>query len=195
MNNRLDSRGVFPAARGAGRQIGCVFIAFASFLAVPLPSAFAGTVTLNPAADAEMRKFTADNNYGNLTTMVSGELGQRANFEIRRAVLRFDLNGQIPPGAVVNSVTLQVTVVMIPLSPVNSDFGVHRLLQVWDESQVTWNSRLTGASWSAPGASGTEDSAAAPSATVFVTGLGNDTFSSTPNLVADVQTWVNDPSG
>ena len=171
---------------------GAVFLA--SFFAFAA-AALGGTVTLSPLADSEMRQLSPDSNFGSATAMVSGQVGSGGHFEVRRALLRFDLRGQIPVGAIVNSAALQISaVLMLPLNPVNSDFGVHRLLEDWDESNVTWNSRLAGVAWSAPGASGTADSVPNPSATVFVTGLGNYTFSATANLISDVQAWLDDPT-
>src|SRR5207245_1988052 len=117
----------------------------------------------------------------------SGALGASAGFEIRRALFQFDLQRQIPPGSVINSVTLRVSVVFrLPLSPANSNFDLRRVLSSWAENEVTWNSRLSNVVWDVPGASGQTDSAAAASSSVFVSGLGNYTFPSTPALVADV---------
>jgi hypothetical protein len=157
--------------------------------------ALATTVTLTPVADSEIRQFSPDNNYGGLTSMVSGAVGNNpgANHEKRRGVLRFDLS-QVPAGAVVNSASLKVTVVRVPLTPVNSNFDLRRLLQPWNEGEVTWNSHLAGAPWQTPGATGAADSVGTPSSVVFVTGLGGYTFASSGGLVGDVQAWVNDPT-
>jgi len=61
-------------------------------------------------ADSELRQFNPDGNFGGDASMVSGALGERANGEVRRAVVRFDLAGQIPAGAIINSVTLRLVV-------------------------------------------------------------------------------------
>jgi len=157
------------------------------------------TITLNPVADAYIRQFDADRtlgDYGGEPSLVSGALGSRAQFEVRRAFLRFDLS-QIPAGAVVNSATLQVTVVMVPLSPVNSTFDIRRVLQSWSEGGVSWNSRSgAGTPWQVAGATGSGDSASTPSAFVAVGSalFANYTFASTAGFVADVQGWVNDAS-
>src|SRR5690349_4539868 len=161
----------------------------------PLRSAVAGTVMLTPMADSYMEQFHADENFGSANNMIVGEVGSRAMppFEIRRGLLRFDLSS-LPAGAVVNSATLQISaVLMLPQDPVNSDFGIHLLLEDWDELAVSWNSPLAGVSWTAPGASDPADTVQAPSSTVFVTGLGNYVFPTTPSLISDVQAWVNDP--
>src|SRR5437879_6342186 len=151
------------------------------------------TVSLTSVADTYIRQSLPDLNGGAEPTMVSGELGDRAQFELRRSLLRFDPGG-IPAGSTVNSVTLRLTVVMVPLTPANSIFDVRRVLQDWSEFGVSWNSRMANAAWQVPGAVGGGDVAGAPSSSVFVAGTGQYTFSSTPALVADVQGWVNNPA-
>jgi hypothetical protein len=161
---------------------------------------FAATVTLNPVADAFIRQFDPDRtlgiDYGSEPSMVAGALGSRAQFEIRRALLQFDLSA-IPAGAVVNSATLRVTVVMVPLTPVSSTFDVKRVLQSWTEGGVSWNSRAgTGTPWQVPGATGSADSISTPSSFVAVgsANFTDYTFPSMAGLVGDVQGWVNNPS-
>ena len=162
-------------------------------------SVHAATVTLNPVADAYIRQFDPDRtlgDYGSEPSLVSGALGSRAQFEVRRTLLRFDLSA-IPAGAVVSSAALQVTVVMVPLSPVNSTFDLKRVLQSWSEGGVSWNSRSgAGTPWQVPGAIGSADSVGTPSAFVAVgsANFAKYTFSSSAGLVGDVQGWVNNPS-
>src|SRR6266404_7919 len=160
-----------------------------------LTNALADTVTLMPVGDAEIDQHNPDLNQGGATMAVSGALGAAAGFEIRRALFQFDLQGQIPAGAVIHSVTLRVAVVFkLPLSPASSSFDLRRVLSPWTETEVTWNSRLSNVPWQTPGVTGPTDSAGAASSSVFVSGLGSYTFPSTPALVADVQAWVNDPT-
>ena len=178
-------------------QTKCVL---ALLLCVMLPGFVkAATISLNPVADAYIRQFDPDRSlgdYGSEPSLVSGALGSRAQFEVRRALLRFDL-GQVPAGALVGSATLKVTVVMVPLTPINSTFDVRRVLQLWSEAAVSWNSRLgSGTPWQVPGATGSADSAPTPSSFVQVgsASFTDYTFPSSAGLVADVQGWVNDPS-
>jgi hypothetical protein len=149
----------------------------------------ADSVTLQSVADAELRANSPAGNVGALPTVVSGGLGVPAANETRRALMRFDLAGQIPSGSTVTSATVRVVVTMVPLSPVNSTFGLHRVLQSWAETSVTWTTP-----WSTPGAAGAGDSAATPSSSVAVSGVGAYTFDATPDLVADVQLWVDNPT-
>jgi hypothetical protein len=127
--------------------------------------------------------------------MVSGGLGSNAGFAKRRALLRFDLAEAIPAGATVTSVELVVNVVlMLPATPASSNFGLHRLLRPWRETAVTWNwADNPVAAWGLPGASREDDAMPTASALVNVTGLGQYNYVSTPELVADVQAWVDNP--
>ncbi len=188
-----SSNVVLPRRPASVTRVSTIPLAALLLLTLCLTAARAATVMLTSVADSELREFSPDSNFGFSTSMVSGELGLLAHNEIRRAVLRFDLSGQIPSNAVINSVTLNVVVVKLPLSPANSNFDLRRLLAPWDEGTVTWNSRSSGVPWQVPGATGTADSVATASSTVFVTGFGTYTFPSTTPLVADVQNWANNP--
>jgi hypothetical protein len=191
-----ERRAAFIDQSLRGRLIGVLLVAILIMVATWLRAA---TITVNPKEDAYIRQFDPDRtfgDYGGEPSLVSGALGSRAQFEVRRALLRFDVSA-IPPGSVVNSATLQMTVVMVPLSPVNSTFDIRRVLQSWTEGGVSWNSRSgAGTPWQVPGATGAGDSVSTPSSFVAV-GSANFTaytFPSTAALVADVQGWVNDAS-
>ena len=163
-------------------------------LLLTLNCARAATVTLSSVADSGIEQFHADSNFGTATSMACGELGSSAGNELRRALVRFDLTGQVPPGAIINSVSVNVVVVRVSSLFPTSNFDLRRLLQAWDESAVTWNSRLTSVLWQQPGAEGATDSVSTASASVFVSGVGPYTWSATPDLIADVQAWVNAPT-
>jgi hypothetical protein len=154
------------------------------------------SITLTPSDDAELRELTPQLFFGSGTTMVSGGLGSNAGNTRRRALLRFDLEDQIPPGATISSVELTVQVVfMLPPSPVSSNFELRRLLRAWREPAVNWNwAENPVTAWSTGGAGGESDATSTASASVLVTGLGPYTFASTPELVADVQLWLDDPT-
>ena len=152
------------------------------------------TTNLTPVADSYIQQFSPDLASGSESTMVSGELGLSAANELRRAFLRFDLSSALPAGATVSAVTIQITVTKVPFTPTNSVFDLRRVLESWDESQITWNSRLTATPWEQPGALGPLDSASGASSSVFVAGASRYTFGSTPALVADVQSWVDNPN-
>jgi hypothetical protein len=153
------------------------------------------TVTLGPSADVELQEASPLVSFGTGPTMVSGGLGSNAGFARRRALMRFELTDTIPSGAVVTSVELVVNaVLMVPPTPAASDFGVHRLLRPWRETAASWTwADNPVAAWGSPGASREDDAVLTASAAVHVVGLGQYTYTSTPELVADVQGWVDNP--
>src|SRR5438093_7040019 len=138
----------------------CAFICAFSGLG----NALADTITIPSVADTELEQLHPDLNLGTDASLVAGELGSSARFEIRRGLFQFNLTNptnQIPPGSVINSVTLRIVAVLrVPISPANSIFDLRRLLVPWSESQATWNSRLAGTPWEMPGAIGAEHSVA-----------------------------------
>jgi hypothetical protein len=182
LNSVKQCRAVNPLALGL----------FAILLSTEAPG---DSVTLTPSADAELREASALGSFGTGTTMVSGGLGVNAGNTRRRALLRFELTGQIPPGATITSVELELQAVsMLPPDPVSSTFELHRLLRPWSETAVTWTwTDRPSAPWGAGGAGREDDAVSTPSANVHVIGLGLYTFASTPELVADVQQWLDDP--
>jgi hypothetical protein len=122
----------------------------------------------------------------------------------RRALLRFDLSA-IPPGSVVQQVQLAL---YESRARDGHDVAVHRLQRAWGEGtsnaggsgagapaaagDATWlNAFHPATPWSQPGG----DFVAAPSAVAPV-GLPGQfyTWGSTPALLADVQTWVDQPA-
>src|SRR5262249_7806523 len=90
--------------------------------------------------------------------------------------------------------SLQLIVTKAPALAANSTFDLRRLLKPWDELTATWDSAATGVSWEQPGAIGSSDSASGASSSVFVSSPGTYVFSSTPQMVADVQAAVDGSS-
>ena len=166
--------------------------------------AFGATVTLQPAADTSLFENGPDNNLG-ATDLASGtiRIGPKS-----RALIRFDLAGQVPANATIMSAEFRIRVSKAPPGGAPSTFGLHRVLQSWTEGskggivgspatagESTWNARVfPDTPWSAPGAAAPADYAAKASATRLVSGLNAYTFASTPDLVADVQAWVANPA-
>lgn len=149
----------------------------------------AASITLNPMHDTFISEaFTTPNGAG--TDMVIGTQGSTAGFTKNRGLIQFDLSS-IPPGAVVQSVTLHLTVTRPPSTPINSNFQLHRVLRDWDDLQSTWTLRLEpDENWETPGAQAGTDFATTVSSSVPVAGVGDYTFASTPELVADVTAWL-----
>ena len=166
-----------------------------------LPSAQAVTASLRPLADTTLQEAFPNNNSGDGTSFQTG--GRRKGGRTR-GLLRFDIAGNLPVGATINSATLTLTVVGVPSGGVNSLFDLNRVLVSWGEGngsdhggslggagQATWNNRLgSGTPWTAAGG----DYSSTVSASRSITGFGSSTFSSTANLVLDVQGWLNTPA-
>jgi len=168
------------------------FVLVVSFVTVVV---WSDSVTLTPSADAELREITPLLSFGSGTTMVSGGLGSNQGNTRRRALFRFDLAEAIPSGATITSAELTVQVVqMLPPSPASSNFELHRLLRPWSEATTSWTwADNPNSAWDGAGASAAGDAVASASATVAISGLGQYIFNSTPELVADVQLWADDP--
>jgi hypothetical protein len=121
----------------------------------------------------------------------------------RRGVLRFDVADAVPPGMRVTRVELRL--VVLPSNPQPSEIGVHRVLAAWGESasatsggsgapaeagDATWvHTFYDRVLWTSPG--GDFDSVA--SAVQVVGDAGGVIWESSPDLVADVQTWLDFP--
>jgi len=168
--------------------------------------AFAESITIRPGADTSLFAAFPDNNLGATENFVVGANGSGAP---GRGLVRFVLAGQVPAGAVIQSVTLTVKVVSVPPGGgVSSVFDVRRVLRDWGEGigtgntgtaansgEATWNNRFhptTG--WSVPGGTVTNDFSGIVSASLLFADLGGYTFTSTPELVADVQQWLLNPA-
>lgn len=131
-----------------------------------------------------------------------------------RSLLLFELAG-IPTGATITSAELSVTLVNVPPGtldgpPPGSTFELHRVLKEWGEGNkggfsprgaaattgdATWNfAKHQVAAWSSPGASDPADATTAISSSIFMDGIATYTFPSTGALVADVQSWLDNPA-
>lgn len=152
-------------------------------------TARADSITLNPVQDTYVSELFAGPN-GTTPDMVIGTQGTMASLSKNRGLIMFDLS-TIPAGAVVNSVTLRLTVTRVPFTPANSNFHLHRLVQPWDDLESTWSLRLgPDENWGIPGGQESVDFSALSSGSTFVAGVGEYTFASTPGLVGDVTMWL-----
>lgn len=174
----------------------------------------AEVVVLTPAADTTLVEAAPTNNLGRMAFVNAGTTQILTQ---NRGLFRFELDGQVPPGASVTRAEFIVEVVGRPRDGfAAASFGVHRLLQSWGEGDktaedpglpgvgapatsgdATWLHRfaLTTNTWEQPGGASGRDFTPGPSAEATIYGLEDSpyTFGSTPALVADVQAWVDDP--
>lgn len=170
----------------------------------------AETATFGSVADAALFEFRPDNNQGGMLDVPAGSLGDQNGATARnRALFKFDVAGQIPQNATIESVTLTLYANIEPPTPASSEFYLHRMLVDWGEGvgignqgtqatlgEVTWNSRFHEvSSWFEPGGSPDTDYAATGSASQFVSSAQTSfQWGSTVGMVADVQAWVQNPA-
>ena len=130
--------------------------------------------------------------------------GRKMNFGIvDRGLVKFDVAGNIPCGATIQGASLRLfmTNTNAPIAAVT----LHRVLADWGEAgsdgagtgdsaqlgDATWLHTFFNTSfWANIGG----DFVAAASGTQMVDGAGFYDWASTPEMIADVQTWLDDPS-
>ena len=132
-------------------------------------------------------------------------VGTTAGSLIRRGVIAFDIAGSVPAGATINTVALRLNMSMTlaAAQPVE----LHRLLADWGEgtsvapggggggapattNDATWIHRFFNTvTWTNPGG----DFSPSVSARTTVGAPGSYVWGSTPEMVADVQGWLNNP--
>ncbi len=181
-----------------------VALAASSILLVSGTPAAAAVVTIAPCRDNSLFEDSGNRSCG------SGPLFGGATFSSgdRRFVIAFDVFGSIPPGSTVTGVEVGITVERAgPASQASDVHTLHRLQADWGEKastcsngvgalaedgDATWtHSRFPTVAWGAPGG----DFQATASATLAMPTLGPATWTSQPGLVADVQSWLDTPSG
>lgn len=133
-------------------------------------------------------------------------VGKTKQDQIRRGLIAFDLAGKIPAGTVIDSVKLRL--VMTKTIAGAQPMQLHRILGDWGEGlsdaggsegtgaptatgDATWVHKFfnTGR-WTTTGG----DFTATASASQIVAGDGTYFWGSTPQMVADVQFWLNNPA-
>lgn len=171
-------------------------------------SSRADTLSLQPSADTSLLEIVPNNNLGGAVFFNAGTAN---NGSRNRALLFFNLDRLLPPGALITSAELTLDVVRQPQSEqVNSTFSLRRGLLAWGEGaqepvepeypgrgapalpgEATWNASFAGSSlW--PQAGGSFSPTLSSSA--FVSSVGEPVlFVSTPSLIADLQFWIDHP--
>jgi hypothetical protein len=167
----------------------------------------AQSVTINPSADATLYEGDGSLANGSGSYFFTGRTENRNGGVERRALLAFDISGSVPSGATITGVSLQLT--MSRTVSGAQTIELRRVTESWNEGpsdapnqegggtasqigDVTWVHRelITGDDWAAVGGS----FAQAASASEQIAAEGSYEFASTPELVADVQGWLDDPS-
>ena len=165
-------------------------------------AAHAATVQLSPSRDTTIFSDDATASNGAGPVFFAGRTNRGAG-ALRRAIVYFDVSS-IPAGSAVTAVTVVLSVTREPGTP-PQDGSLRRVLVSWGEAgssitlgngapalpgDATWTDRFFGSSgqtWTTAGG----DLAGAASATASFGSAGTTvTFGSTPQLVADVQSWI-----
>jgi len=164
-----------------------------------------GTVMVPPLKDATLYE-SMDGTLAN----GSGQnlfVGLTLIGEIRRAIIAFDVAGAVPQGAIIEDATLQLSLNQAG-SPAEFEIGLHRANRDWNEGpsdpfgvdegtgtsavagDTTWlHTSFDSEFWAMPGG----DFEAVPSATQTVGDALSTHLWDGPSLVADVQSWFDDP--
>ena len=124
----------------------------------------------------------------------------------QRALLEFDIAGTIPAGSIITDVELTLNILQAGGGSGNDSYTLHRVEQDWGEgtsnlsggaganattNDATWfHTFFDTGTWTNPG--GDFSASASASAEIGIFGPAN--WGSTPELVADVQAWLDDPS-
>jgi hypothetical protein len=169
-------------------------------------SASAAIIVINPSKDNTLYEYDpteGDHSNGAGFHFFAGENGMG---ELRRGVLAFDIAGTIPAGSTITAVSLTMNMSMTPTGALTVE--LHKLLADWGEgtshapmgegdgapatpNDATWRHRFfDSVFWTTQGG----DFSANVSASQSVGGTGQYTWSSA-QMVADVQSWLDNPAG
>jgi hypothetical protein len=168
----------------------------------------AATLSLTPSKDNTLYQPLAgeENSNGAGETLYTGSSNHTPI--THRALLAFDLASSLPAGSTITSATLTITVGDAPRNSPQQTLQLQRLTADWGEgtsntgdpggqgvpatpNDATWDFRFFPATpWSTPGG----DFSPTLSSSALAHGLGTYTFPSTPQLVADLQSFLDSPS-
>jgi hypothetical protein len=174
-------------------------------------------IALNTSARGDVANLTPvkdnslfENPSGSLSSgagpnLFAGRTSVGGGSALRRGIVAFDFTGDIPPSSTVTAVTLTMSATILgPFAP-GTTVTLHRVQADWGEGgssgpgtgapsqpgDATWIHRFfPSTNWGTAG--GDFDPTITAAATV--TGTGLVTWSSA-GMLADVQSWVNSPSG
>lgn len=156
------------------------------------------TINLNPDKDNSIySENTNSNGTGNLYS------GETCSGNSRRALLHFDIAGNIPSGATITAVTLTLNCIENGSSSVNEAYNLHPVTSEWGEGtsfgtgvggpavfpDANWQNAMVGTPWTTTGG----DFTASVATTNLTAALGNYDWSS-PGMITNVQDWLTTPS-
>ncbi len=169
-------------------------------------SASAAIINITPSKDNTLYEYNPDDGDRSNALGLHFFAGNTAEPEIRRGVIAFDIAGQIPPGSTITAVTLSLNMSKTLLDDART-VELHLLLADWGEgtsiapgeegdgapatpNDATWRHRFFDTIfWTNEGG----DFSATVSATQAVGPIGQYIWSSA-QMVADVQSWLDNPA-
>ncbi|MBT8116562.1 MAG: multicopper oxidase domain-containing protein, partial [Gammaproteobacteria bacterium] len=155
--------------------------------------AWSATTIINPGQDNTVAEELPDNSSGVCDSVFAGNTDQGVG-SARRALMQFDIAGAIPPGSIINSVTLSMTVTR-GSNHVDSIFTVHPNNSAWVEGVDGCGVR--GGGQGVPSTGGVTWNTRPANGGASASTLINNTspvWNSTPALVSDVQGWLGSPA-
>ncbi len=168
----------------------------------PVP---ADVVVLTPSRDNTM--FSNGNSNGLGDAIFSGRTGSFGGLTVQRGLLAFDVAGSLGAGSTIISARLEMVLVLTSIMGGQESHSLHRVSADWGEGtsiafggtgalptagDATWTHTFyPDQFWLA---SGGDFSATISASQTVGTALGAYTWGSTPQMVADVQGWLDDPS-
>jgi len=164
-------------------------------LALTGMQAFAATATITPSQDNTLAEELPDNSSGACDSIFSGNIDDQAVPGARRALIQFDIAGQIPPGSTITSVTLSMAVTR-GSNHVDSTFYLHPVTVPWVEGVEGCGVRGGGQGEPSTGGATWTTMNSSYNATSSGETLVNNTapvWGSTAVMVADVQDWLDNP--
>ncbi|UCH82232.1 MAG: multicopper oxidase domain-containing protein [Nitrospiraceae bacterium] len=185
-----------------------VFV-FVSVFSLAAIDALAAIANINPIIDNTLAEELPDNSSGECDSIFAGMTNEPAGVgSARRALLQFDIAGQILAGSIINSVTLSMTITRGGNNS-NAVFSLHRVNTAWGEGTntcgvrgggqgeaavdgaATWNAAMHNQTlWGTPGG----DYNATASGSTSIVGADPPAWDSTAPgnaaMVSDVQGWL-----
>ena len=169
-------------------------------------SANAAIINITPSKDNTLYEYDPAEGDNSNALGLHFFAGETAMSELRRGVLAFDISGNIPPGSTIIAVTLSLNMSKTPLDDPRT-VELHKLLADWGEgtsiapgeegdgapatpNDATWRHRFFDTIfWTNEGG----DFSVTVSASQSVGPIGQYTWSSA-QMVADVQSWLDNPA-
>lgn len=181
-------------------------LVIAAAFAVALPGASGDVVELGTLKDNTLIEADLPLSLGAAMSFYAGRVGPNGGETLRRGLLAFDVASAIPEGSTIVSVSLRLRCSKVPAGSPAQTISLHRTLADWGESDslafggagapaapgdATWADRFhPDLAWSTPGGEFENGS----SGETIVGGVGFYTFASTAGMIADVQSWLDDPA-